>query len=60
MNDFDRAAANAKADLDTMELEDLTGLEVATWFAKNYLTAGHRRLGRILVARAKLVAALAE
>ncbi len=53
MNDFDRAAANAEADLDTMELGDLTGLQVAQWFAENYMTAGHKRLGRILVKRAK-------
>lgn len=59
MNDFDTAAKNAEADLDTMELEDLTGLQVATWFAENYMTAGHKRLGRILVKRAKLAAKLA-
>lgn len=57
MNDFDRAAANAEADLDTMELEDLNGLQVAVWFEAWFRTAGHKRLGRILVKRAKLAKA---
>ncbi len=52
MNDFDIAAAKAKADLDTMEFEDLTADQLAAWFALWYKTAGHKRLGRILVARA--------
>ncbi len=57
MNDFDRAAANAETDLDTMEMEDLTALDIAGWFARWYKTAGHKRLGRIMVKRASLAKA---
>ena len=60
MTDFDRAAANAEADLDTMEMEDLTALDIAGWFSRWYMTAGHKRLGRIMVKRAKLAVALVE
>jgi len=59
MTDFDRAAANAEADLDTMEMEDLTALDIAAWFARWYMTAGHKRLGRIMVKRAKRAEKLA-
>ncbi len=57
MNDFDIAAAKAEADLDTMDLKDLTAENLTVWFAEWYKTAGHKRLGRILVARAKALAA---
>ena len=59
MTDFDRAAANAEADLDTMEMEDLSANDIAAWFARWYMTAGHKRLGRMMVKRAKLAAKLA-
>jgi len=45
--DMDAAASEAEQDL-----ENLTGeavVSVAQWFAKWYLKAGHKRLGRILV-----------
>ncbi len=57
MNDFDIAAAKAKADLDAMDLKDLTADKLTIWFEAWYMTAGHKRLGRILVARAKALAA---
>ncbi len=55
MNDFDIAAEAAEAEL-TDDLNDFTGVELAAWFAAHYRTAGHKRLGRILVKRAKLAA----
>jgi hypothetical protein len=56
MNDFDIAARKAEAELPD-DLAEMTSVEVAEWFADNYRTAGHKRLGRILVARAKLAKA---
>ena len=59
MNDFDPAAKNAEADLDLLDFEKLSASALSRWFAKNYMAAGHKRLGRILVKRAKLAEALA-
>lgn len=55
MNDFDIAAAKAAKELPENLLE-MTGEEVAHWFAAHFMTAGHKRLGRILVKRSKLAA----
>lgn len=54
MNNFDLAAAKAEKEL--RKLSDMTATEVAKWFADFYMTAGHKRLGRILVKRSKLAA----
>ena len=53
MNDFDIAARKAEAELPD-DLNEMTSVEVAHWFAAHFRTAGHKRLGRIMVARAKL------
>ena len=53
MNDFDIAAAAAEKELPKNLLE-MTGEEVAHWFAAHYRAAGHKRLGRIMVKRSKL------
>lgn len=48
MNDFDIAADAAREELPT-DLSEMTAEELAAWFAKWYRTAGHKRLGRMLV-----------
>ncbi len=53
MNDFDLAAREAEKELPDNLLE-MTGEEVAHWFAAHFRTAGHKRLGRIMVTRSKL------
>jgi hypothetical protein len=55
MNDFDIAARAAEKELPD-NLNEMTAEEVAHWFAEHFMTAGHKRLGRILVARSKLAA----
>lgn len=44
---------DAKAQIAAAELEEkidtMTGPEVLAWFAKNYMSAGHKRLGRAMV-----------
>ena len=44
---MDEAASEAKQDLSNLTDEAVKA--VAGWFAKHYLKAGHKRLGRILV-----------
>jgi hypothetical protein len=56
--EFDVAAENAKAklvaDLQTASPEKREGmLSVLKWFASWYMTAGHKRLGRICVELSK-------
>ncbi len=58
MNDFDTAAKAAEKDLPA-SLTEMTGEEVAHWFAAHFMTAGHKRLGRIMVKRSKLAVAAA-
>ena len=53
MNDFDTAAREAEKELPD-DLSEWTAEAVAHWFADNYRTAGHKRLGRMMVARSKL------
>lgn len=45
--EMDKAANEAEQDLENLSGEAVTS--VAEWFAKHYLKAGHKRLGRILV-----------
>lgn len=47
MNDFDKAAIEAQNDLANVDPVHVEA--VAAWWKKWYLTAGHKRLGRILV-----------
>lgn len=49
--EMDRAAKEAEQDLQNLAGEAVTS--VAQWWLKWYLSAGHKRLGRILVAIAK-------
>jgi hypothetical protein len=53
MNDFDIAADAARKELDEIltaeNASELLASELVTWFAKWYRTAGHKRLGRMLV-----------
>lgn len=46
-------AAALLADRGLRELPQAIAIPVARWFKENYLKAGHKRLGRILVAYAK-------
>lgn len=56
MNDFDIAAREAEKELPD-DLNDWTAVKVAYWFEEHFRTAGHKRLGRIMVKRAKLATA---
>ena len=50
-NSFDEAAAIAAEELKKLPAEQVK--VVADWWAKHYMSAGHKRLGRLLVAVAK-------
>ena len=50
-NPFDEAAALAAEELKKLPPDQVK--VVADWWAKYYMTAGHKRLGRLLVALAK-------
>jgi hypothetical protein len=50
-NSFDEAAAIAAEELKTLPPEEVK--IVADWWAKHYMSAGHKRLGRLLVAVSK-------
>jgi len=56
MNSFDIAAREAEKELPD-DLADWTAEKVAHWFDDHFRTAGHKRLGRIMVARSKLAVA---
>ena len=61
--EFDPMAMDAAAEAAMKELGELPQvvyIPVARWFAKHYLKAGHKRLGRGLVAIAKETAKLQE
>lgn len=49
---MDAAAAKAGEDL-SANITHWTATELARWWADNYLAAGHKRLGRLLVKEAK-------
>lgn len=54
MAEMDSAAVLAKAEiLDVLQRDQPSADDVITWFAANYMRAGHKRLGRILVAISK-------
>jgi hypothetical protein len=50
-NSFDEAAAVAAEELKKLPPDQVK--VVADWWAKYYMTAGHKRLGRLLVAVSK-------
>jgi hypothetical protein len=50
-NSFDEAAAVAAEELKQLPSEQVK--IVADWWAKHYMSAGHKRLGRLLVAISK-------
>ncbi len=50
-NSFDEAAAVAAEELKKLPAEQVK--VVADWWAKHYMSAGHKRLGRLLVAISK-------
>jgi hypothetical protein len=51
MAEMDKAAQEAEKELKAMS-QHIT-VPIARWWQKNYLKAGHKRLGRIMVAHAK-------
>lgn len=51
VNSFDEAAAVAAVELKTLPPEQVK--VVADWWARHYMKAGHKRLGRLLVAISK-------
>ena len=55
--EFDPKAMDAAAEKAAKELDDIEPgavEEVANWVKRNYLNAGYKRLGRVLVKRATL------
>ncbi len=55
--EFNPAQMDAAAEVAATELRSLDPNSVkliANWFAKHYLKAGHKRLGRVLVAASKM------
>jgi hypothetical protein len=52
VEEMDKAAVNATHELLELVPEECI-MKVAQWWRRNYLLAGHKRLGRILVAIAK-------
>jgi len=48
---YDEAAEAAQQELKTMDQEQVKAM--ADWWAKHYLKAGHKRLGRTMVAISK-------
>lgn len=48
MNEFDVAAEKARAELPA-SLAEISAEELASWFKRWYRTAGHKRLGRLVV-----------
>ncbi len=49
--EMNKASKEAEQDLENLEATAVKS--VADWFAKHYLKAGHKRLGRILVTISK-------
>lgn len=49
--EMDSAAKEAEQDLENLEAEAVKAM--SDWWAKWYLKAGHKRLGRVLVAISK-------
>lgn len=49
---MDKAATDAMVDLQNT-VPQQAYFQVATWWKKHYLSAGHKRLGRVMVSIAK-------
>jgi len=49
-NEFDIAAEKAAKELEELvkKLDEKTIREMASWWKRNYMKAGHKRLGRII------------
>lgn len=49
-NQFDVAAAKAEEELNQLKknLDAKTVAELAAWWKRNFMAAGHKRLGRII------------
>ena len=52
MRQMDEAAEQAETELD-QNLENWSAKEIIAWWSKWYMRTGHKRLGRLLVARGK-------
>ncbi len=52
MKQMDEAAEQAKIELET-NIDNLSARDVAAWWVKWYMKAGHKRLGRVLVGLGK-------
>ncbi len=50
--EMDRAAAAAKDELEA-NLDQWSARDLIAWWAGRYMSAGHKRLGRVLVALSK-------
>ena len=53
LNEMNLAAAEAEAEMEN-KYKDWSAEDLALWFERWYMRAGHKRLGRILVMIAKL------
>lgn len=58
VNGMDVAAQQAQEELKA-NFETWSAKELAAWWGRNYLKAGHKRLGRVLVAVSKDAAKVA-
>ena len=58
VNEMDVAAQQAQEELKA-NFETWSAKELAAWWGRNFLKAGHKRLGRILVATNKEAAKVA-
>lgn len=47
--DLDKAASEARQELDTLELDEATMDKLGEWWRKWYMKAGHKRLARKLL-----------
>ena len=52
MKQMDEAAEQAEIEID-QNLDIWSAKDIISWWAKWYMRAGHKRLGRLLVARGK-------
>jgi len=52
MKQMDEAAEQAEKELDD-NLENWSAKDIVSWWTKWYMKTGHKRLGRILVAKGK-------
>lgn len=58
LEEMDQAASVAEAELSRLTDEQIA--VVSIWWSKNYMKAGHKRLGRILARNGKRLAQVPE